>query len=268
MATSAQAVTFFYLTSSGVVGTIDAGTGTFVAAPTNDAGLVGLGQLGSTVYGESANSLFTINTTSGAETLIGAASGLTTSFIDFGSTTTGLFAVGGDGNLYTINASTGAAVLDGSLGLGTLTRTSAGDVVLGMSTASSTLYFADGATFYSLNTSTGFATSIAAFSSVVQAPHGDMLDFGAFTTTGGTLYAGYNQETHSSHTGLASINPANAQATFIAEVTPNPNHSFQFLGLVPGKAVPEPSAWALMLLGVGAVGGALRSRRRRVTASV
>ena len=31
-------------------------------------------------------------------------------------------------------------------------------------------------------------------------------------------------------------------------------------------AVPEPSAWALMLMGFGALGGALRSHRRHFAA--
>jgi hypothetical protein len=39
--------------------------------------------------------------------------------------------------------------------------------------------------------------------------------------------------------------------------------------MAPGfgaKVLPEPSEWALMLVGVGAVGGALRARRRKAIA--
>jgi hypothetical protein len=39
-----------------------------------------------------------------------------------------------------------------------------------------------------------------------------------------------------------------------------------YAGNVPVRTVPEPAAWALMLLGVGAVGGAVRRRRLLVAA--
>lgn len=39
------------------------------------------------------------------------------------------------------------------------------------------------------------------------------------------------------------------------------NYAFRISG---AGAVPEPSAWALMILGFGAVGGAMRQRRRTV----
>ncbi|MFZ5718963.1 MAG: PEPxxWA-CTERM sorting domain-containing protein [Pseudomonadota bacterium] len=35
--------------------------------------------------------------------------------------------------------------------------------------------------------------------------------------------------------------------------------------IVAGNAIPEPSTWALMILGFGAAGGALRGRRRKLT---
>lgn len=36
---------------------------------------------------------------------------------------------------------------------------------------------------------------------------------------------------------------------------------FEFVG-APGVEVPEPAAWAMMLVGFGGLGGVLRSRRR------
>ncbi|MGZ3271868.1 MAG: PEPxxWA-CTERM sorting domain-containing protein, partial [Croceibacterium sp.] len=40
------------------------------------------------------------------------------------------------------------------------------------------------------------------------------------------------------------------------------DHDFQDLG-VKVTAIPEPATWAMMLLGIGCVGGVLRSQRRR-----
>jgi len=72
---------------------------------------------------------------------------------DFGSTLTGLYAVDSSAKLWSINPSTGAATLIGPLGI------SPGGFG-GLSTNSSTLYFADGANLYTLDTSTGAATLV------------------------------------------------------------------------------------------------------------
>ena len=46
------------------------------------------------------------------------------------------------------------------------------------------------------------------------------------------------------------------------------NRSYGALDSFTVSAVPEPSIWAMMLLGVGMVGAGLRSSRRRLTAAV
>jgi hypothetical protein len=46
--------------------------------------------------------------------------------------------------------------------------------------------------------------------------------------------------------------------TFSTETT----NAFEFDGLAGGVAVPEPASWAMMIMGFGAMGGLLRSRRR------
>lgn len=68
------------------------------------------------------------------------------------------------------------------------------------------------------------------------------------TLTSGTLRVDF------SNTGTGSVGPFAIGDTFK-------------IGLSPG-AVPEPATWALMLLGFGFVGGALRSKKRqKVTVS-
>jgi hypothetical protein len=49
--------------------------------------------------------------------------------------------------------------------------------------------------------------------------------------------------------------------TFLAQ---NPGYSLVFS---PNLAVPEPASWALMLIGVGGLGAALRASRRSLTAA-
>jgi hypothetical protein len=53
-----------------------------------------------------------------------------------------------------------------------------------------------------------------------------------------------------------------SSVTFSTEST----NAFEFDGLAGSVAVPEPGTWALMILGFGGAGAALRSNRRRVAA--
>jgi len=55
--------------------------------------------------------------------------------------------------------------------------------------------------------------------------------------------------------------------SFLAVGTPSGRPPFSLLDGVSTAAVPEPAAWALMLGGLGLVGGALRARRRDVVAA-
>ena len=53
-------------------------------------------------------------------------------------------------------------------------------------------------------------------------------------------------------------------ATFLSAIMgSNPS---QALGIVPVRGVPEPSTWAMMLIGFGAIGVALRRRRKAISA--
>jgi hypothetical protein len=144
----------FMGTVSGEFGTIDLNTGVFTLLGNSGVTLAGMAVANATLYGSSYHTstgiLYSINPTNGSLATIGTSS---LDIDDFGSTTSGLYAVGVDGNLYSIHASTGAPTLIGSTGVGFGSWRS-------LSTNSSTLYFADGTNLCTLNTSTGAATLI------------------------------------------------------------------------------------------------------------
>jgi hypothetical protein len=52
--------------------------------------------------------------------------------------------------------------------------------------------------------------------------------------------------------------------SFLAHGTPNGEPPFSLLDGVSMAAVPEPASWAMMIVGFGAVGGAMRFRKRTV----
>ena len=270
----AQAFTFVTLSPTGQLSNYNSATGASTAIAT-DAGLVGLGQLNSTVYGEtSLGQLYSISS-AGVESPIGSAN-LTgaTSYVDFGSTTGALYGLGNNGDLYTIDRTSGAGVFDLSLGLtgAQLTNLTSARNLIGMSTGSSTLYFVDGTTMYVINTTTNVVTTHAIGAGPTQ--------FGALmyltaaqagSAAAAGLYGGANSTNlhgKSVHSGLYKFDLSTYAETLVNETTPNNTNPF-FMGMVPGfttKVLPEPSEWALMLVGFGAIGGALRSRRRRAIA--
>ena len=66
---------------------------------------------------------------------------------------------------------------------------------------------------------------------------------------------------------------ADASGTFdgtgIADATSRPTHvSIDFLGDINAPALPEPTSWALMILGFGAIGWAGRRQRQRMTQQI
>jgi hypothetical protein len=79
----------------------------------------GLGELGSTVYTASytGTDFYTVNTATGAASLVSTVGLDGQEFNGLGSTRTGLYALDNSFNLYRINPSTGAATLIGSTGL-------------------------------------------------------------------------------------------------------------------------------------------------------
>ncbi len=121
-----------------------------------------------------------------------------------------------------------------------------------------------------LNTA-GFTPGVGAdggtsFLSVFDLTAGQYV-YGNFGSSGGATWsiaagsftAGHNYETqliYDSFIGLDSDVPANATADLRTDV-------FFTAG---AAAVPEPAAWALMLVGFGAMGASLRRRRRALAA--
>jgi hypothetical protein len=185
-------------TDTGEFGTIDLGTGVFFLLGNSGQTLAGMAVANAKLYGTSdhtaTGTLYTINPADGSLTVVGTSA---TNFDDFGSTTSGLFAVGFDRNLYSINSATGGTTLIGPTGIGLGSWR-------GLSTNSSTLYFADGVNLYTLNTNTGAATLVG--------PMGGGVEIGALLQENGTLYGGVETpslmvDTLNPTTGAATTGP-------------------------------------------------------------
>jgi PEP-CTERM motif len=224
----------FMGTVSGQFGTIDLKTGVFTVLGNSGQTLAGMAVADATLYATSyhtsVGTLYTVNPANGSLTAVGTSS---IDIDDFGSTTSGLYAVGVDGDLYSINSAAGAATLIGPTGLAFGTWRS-------LSTNSSILYFANGAYLYTLNTTTGAATLIGNMGGPEE---------GAMLLEGGILYGGENLpvlavDTLSIATGAATVGPSltGTSSPFFA-LAPNP---------LPAKT-PEPTTLALLGAGITAL---------------
>jgi hypothetical protein len=239
--TTAKADPMAYMgTDTGEFGTVDLTTGAFSLLGNSGQTLAGMavdgGTLFASAYHTASGTLFNVNPANGVLIALGSSE---VDIDDFGSTTSGLFGVGLDGNLYSFNPSNGAATLIGPTGIGFGSWR-------GLSTNSSSLYFADGIDLYTLNTSTGAATLVGDL--------GGGAEIGALLEEGGALYGGEEVpslqiDTLDPVTGLAASGPPLRGAT---------GH---FYALAPS---PIPTAPSLVsepetcgLLGVGILGLAL-----------
>ncbi len=189
-------------------GPIDLTTGAFSQTGNTGELLSGLGVgPGGLLYGglDASGTLYQVNPANGTLTTVGTSS---VAYNDFGSTTSGVYALDTSGNLYSVNTTTGATTLIGPTGLNV-------SFTIGLSTGSETLYFTDGATLYSINTSTGAATEIG---------NTGIGGVGALVYENGTLYAGANRPS----VALYTLDPATGVATFVADVSAG-----AFWGLAP-----------------------------------
>jgi hypothetical protein len=236
----------YVATGSDQFGTIDLSTGVFTSIGSSGQLLSGLGASGGNLYGgvEGTDDLYQVNTGTGALTSVGTGN---INYLATGSTTGGLYAIGGPGtagselSLFSIDSSTGAATLIGATGLDI--STSVVDT-FGLSTGSDTLYLTFGPSFstdtlYSLSLNTGVAALIGSTTGADA--------FGADVFENGTLYGGSNTNGSSLVDSLDSLNPTTGAATFIVDES---GGAAQFDGLAPASSSPEPGSLLLSLIGV------------------
>jgi hypothetical protein len=248
-----------YATSDGEFGTLDLNTGVYTflgrtttGGPTNEelAGL-GVGLDGDLYAGWYSNTtLYQVDLADGSLAPVGI--GKLTEYIDTGSTTSGLFAIGANEDLYSVNQSNGSvtAIGDTHIGPGSFNA---------LSNGGSTLYYAaNGTHLYSLDTTTGTPTLIG------NIPEGYV---SALLYEDGTLWATLLALSCDCRQ-IFTINPANGQATFVADqggTSTATNTSI--LGLAPEPlvvaVVPEPGYLGLLAAGFATL--LLLGRRIRAT---
>ena len=194
-----RADNFAYMgTVAGEFGTINLNTGVFSILGNSGQTLAGMAVTNGQIYASSYHTtgkLFTVNPANGSLTLVGN----TTSAVydDFGSTTSGLYAIGTDAALYSINSTTGAETYIGSTGLSFGSWRS-------LSTNSNTLYFANGPNLYTLNRITGAPTLVGSMGGP---------QIGALLEEAGQLFGGTDSPTLkvatlNTTTGLATTGPS------------------------------------------------------------
>jgi hypothetical protein len=258
--------------TGGVFGRFDLTTGATYAPVTLTDPLVGLGELGGSpleLYGLSATGqLYTMSPTGTETATVDTITGV--NFIDFGSTQSGLFALGTEGGftyLYDLNTN-GSIASQVKFDGGAIISRNDG---MGLSTGSDTLYFTDMVSsteedLYTVNTSTGAISEAG----TVQVNPTTPLEIGGLAEGGGDLWVVANNGGSGSHgTVDGVILPCSANVCTYGNthnINPNSNNpplGLAYAGTSATPPTPEPTEWALLLAGVGAVGGMLRLRRRR-----
>jgi len=205
----------------GAFGTIDLNTGAYTPLGNSGQSLAGMAVANSTLfataYDVANSSVYSVNPANGALTLIGS-TGI--QVFDFGSTTTGMYALDPNFNLYSINPATGVATAIGPTGQSFVAGT-----WNSLSNNADALYFSNGNNLYTLNTATGAATLVGSLGGSTQ--------IAAMVFEDGTLYGGANSPSFT----VDTLNPATGAATTGPGFTGG-----TFFALAPAPVPPPPPA--------------------------
>ena len=227
--------------SAGRIGKVDVATGS--ATLVGNSGIVltdiAFDPTGN-LYGISFSNLYSINTATGAATLIGGGFPASLNALTFSSTGTLYAAATGSNNLYTLNTSTGAATLAGNIG-----SSSAGDLAfhngaLYMSAASGNLV--------SINLGTGAGTIIGSLGPAAGA-------FGLANGDDNVLYA-------VSGTNVFSVNAATGAGTLVVGYGGGALSGAFGTAFFHEASVPVPEPASLALLGLGLAGIGIGRRKK------
>jgi hypothetical protein len=232
----------YAVTSTDLFGRLDLATGTFTSIGDMGVSPDGLVRIGQTYYTAAGDTLYTIDTKTGAVTSVGSSS---VTYGGIGISSNGIFGTDPSGELselYSINSSTGAATDLGSTGL------TISDVDYAVSTGFPALYFINDKTAYIVSPTNGTAIELGTLSAGVG--------IGAIANIGGIAYAAAISSIDDTSSEIYTVDLATTAVSELSTVSPA---SGQIYGLA---AVPEPATWTMMLVGFGLLGGALRRRAR------